>query len=450
MEHPNLEENVGEQDFASNDRFFNSYNIVPRRILQANYDSSLRQMEGYQEEIETDNPINESRGDEAEELENEGCDDRDRCTSRNSIDSEIYENSDEEVYDESMYESEEEYADSPFIIDKMEECLQNHQIGELGSRVMEGLETGTLADVQLEEFCRSRVKPEVTPREFYEELASSGNGDWKKFSMGQFVLSKMKSSKDTAWANTEATVNSLAANLSKANTVGSIVKRVISREYAIEEKDGFPRYNLTNFYNNTTLQGQGAVAQLTSVYVGFLKNLFKPSFKIWLFTYRPSSAYNFDKHFVEYPASVIDTIFAFSMEVLGVYLPEDLLVGGCYNVSDASETFLQSLGENASKEVERRRKFRGPARKTCIGAMAAAMKSLRQHHYNAARDTVSYCSARSDCKEHLTWHQLRFYRAHSGKTKEECDLARPDDVMAFCRERAMPRYSLSPNRDATS
>lgn len=70
----------------------------------------------------------------------------------------------------------------------MEECLQNHQIGELGSRVMEGLETGTLADVQLEEFCRSRVKPEVTPREFYEELASSGNGDWKKFSMGQFVL----------------------------------------------------------------------------------------------------------------------------------------------------------------------------------------------------------------------------------------------------------------------
>lgn len=83
----------------------------------------------------------------------------------------------------------------------------------------------------------------------------------------------MKSSKDTAWANTEATVNSLAANLSKANTVGSIVKRVISREYAIEEKDGFPRYNLTNFYNNTTLQGQGAVAQLTSVYVGFLKNV---------------------------------------------------------------------------------------------------------------------------------------------------------------------------------
>lgn len=43
-------------------------------------------------------------------------------------------------------------------------------------------------------------------------------------------------------------------------------------------------------------------------YCSFLQ-LFKPSFKIWLFTYRPSSAYNFDKHFVEYPASVIDTIF---------------------------------------------------------------------------------------------------------------------------------------------
>lgn len=82
-------------------------------------------MEGYQEEIETDNPINESRGDEAEELENEGCDDRDRCTSRNSIDSEIYENSDEEVYDESMYESEEEYADSPFIIGMMIKIIQN-------------------------------------------------------------------------------------------------------------------------------------------------------------------------------------------------------------------------------------------------------------------------------------------------------------------------------------
>ncbi|CAB3403693.1 unnamed protein product [Caenorhabditis bovis] len=50
-------------------------------------------------------------------------------------------------------------------------------------------------------------------------------------------------------------------------------------------------------------------------------------YAIWIYSLRPNTNRKFDKHFIPIPDKVAEVLCDFGLDALGLYLPEDLLIG---------------------------------------------------------------------------------------------------------------------------
>ncbi|CCD62435.1 C2H2-type domain-containing protein [Caenorhabditis elegans] len=333
-------------------------------------------------------------------------------------------------------------------IDKLELAVRRESIVDIGRAVIDGIKNKTLTENQLEEFCKTTHRPNISIFRFYKDSEECTKEENEAIMMGQTVMMKMLDPQEKAIAGVQASISSLSASFANQTKLGLIKHQRLTRSYVTLPVDYFPSIDLTEAYNSSNLFGADATMQLTNFYQTVLKNVLNPVYMIWIYTYRPSTVRTCDKHFVEFPQNVITTLFDMTTDIVGLYLPEYLLDGEI----DPMDPFLLTIDAvDPFEEIMRRRTERKLANTTFNHALGRAMKNLRSYHYDPTRGILLNCSEKKNCGMHLQWEQMRKFREYCRKENVACDDATPEEMIAFNLRASKVHYEdYSPGDASTS
>uniref|UniRef100_A0A1I7UK62 ULP_PROTEASE domain-containing protein n=1 Tax=Caenorhabditis tropicalis TaxID=1561998 RepID=A0A1I7UK62_9PELO len=263
--------------------------------------------------------------------------------------------------------------------------------------------------------------------------------------MGTMFFVKMALTESVGFEKLRASVNSLSSSFAQKTKIGLLVKRTLQKNHVIPKVGQFPEINLTSFYNKSSLMGDSAFSQMCI----FLMKIFKqireksnhlhfilvqilsPRYNIWIYSFRPKCVRSVDKHFISFPEAIAEGLESFAYDAIGIHLPDHLLHGDV----DLNDPFVNSLNTSEkSKEVNRRRNERDNVSQTMQQSIGHML--LERH----------------DCVIHLSWKDVKDYRATCRTNGTDPDDFVPKDLIGFSKRagtaKNAEKRSITKNRSA--
>uniref|UniRef100_A0A8R1HWS2 Uncharacterized protein n=1 Tax=Caenorhabditis japonica TaxID=281687 RepID=A0A8R1HWS2_CAEJA len=238
-------------------------------------------------------------------------------------------------------------------------------------------------------------------------LGSSGPSSLRrKTSLCRLIRSKIPREAEARPTHVEARMSSFSnANIQKFKT-SRLNKRNLDSVHIYDGERYFKYRNLGAFYYSHPLVGANASQQLTELFRSILQEITAPTYLIWCHTFRPCSLKTRDKNFEPFPKSLTTALESFGLDVLENYVPEHLMSPN----ASLDDEFVRKMPleyEDACKEIIRRRGFYEKSFAMVRHTIHAAMKTLRNYHYDTFDKSLMNCKRGSECANHLTWKKYK-------------------------------------------
>ncbi|PIC48161.1 hypothetical protein B9Z55_007249 [Caenorhabditis nigoni] len=332
------------------------------------------------------------------------------------------------------------------MIEQLRDALSTGNALTIGAVLRRGFRDKTLTEVQVEEVCQSASRPNISLYEYYNDYERSTEEDRACISMGQMTLLKIAMWEHKSIQKIKASVNSLASSFAEQTKVALLSKRTLVRTHILQATEKFPTVNLTTLYIHHNLVGDSAFSQMTFFLSRVFKSLLKPKFHIWTYSFRPRCMRAKDKHFLYFPESIVESLIEFAIDVVGIYLPEDLLHGPI----DCDHEFLYELtGSDDEKlvEIERRRNQRENVAQTMRKSIGQMMNQLRDYHYDVEKDELESCKKRNTCTNHLTWKYFKEYRETCRLNGDDPESYDVHNLISESKNRHLQRLQRDNNKE---
>ncbi|EGT55873.1 hypothetical protein CAEBREN_14364 [Caenorhabditis brenneri] len=324
----------------------------------------------------------------------------------------------------SKFLKEEENIMSP--IEELRSAIARGSVLEIGFHIRDGFRNKWLTEVQLEEIAKNVERPNISMMQFFNETESATDEEKAAIQMGHMFLIKISLMESKSFDKLKASVNSISSTVSQKSKVETLSKRTLDCTHVIPATGSFPQMDLTAHYNKSNLVGDCFASQMIQFLMKLFKNALSPKFTIWYYSYRPKCVRQTDKHFLSFPDNIADELANFALDAVGDYLPDHLLHGRI----DPDDQFVMSLNcNNKEKEVVRRRSERADVQQTMQQSIGYMLNYLRDYHYSIETGELELCKLRQDCTRHLSWKDVKIFRAECRKTSCDPDDFSPEDII---------------------